>query len=109
MFFHSEIDRKRQTEKDRHKHKHKKLYFLQHSTVEILHTCMHNTKTNQVMKIMKSTKYCLILILKVRSDIGLCNAAGRLFHNVPPLNWTAPRPYDEATENKCNVFLFLVL
>ena len=43
MFFHSEIDRNRQTEKDRHKHKHKKLYFLQHSTIEILHTCMYNT------------------------------------------------------------------
>jgi len=58
MFFHSEIDRNRQTEKDRHKHKHKKLYFLQHSTIEILHTCdscMYNTKTNQVMKITKST------------------------------------------------------
>jgi len=55
MFFHSEIDRNRQTEKDRHKPKHKKLYFLPHSTIEILHTCMYNTKTNQVMKIMKST------------------------------------------------------
>ena len=55
MIFHSEIDRNRQTEKDRHKHKHKKLYFLQHSTIEILHTCMYNTKTNQLMKIMKST------------------------------------------------------
>jgi len=49
-------------------------------------------------------KYCLILILKVPSDIGLCNAAGRLFHNIPPLNWTARRPYDE--NKKINVTFF---
>jgi len=37
-------------------------------------------------------KYCLILILNVRSDIWLCNEYGTLFHNIPPFNWMARRP-----------------
>jgi len=37
-------------------------------------------------------KYCLILILNVRSDIWLCSEYGILFHNIPPLNWMARRP-----------------
>ena len=32
-------------------------------------------------------KYCLILILNIRSDIWLCSENGILFHNIPPLNW----------------------
>ena len=84
MLFHSEIDRKRQTEKDRHKHKHKKLYFLQHSTIEILHTCMQNTKTNQVMKITKSTNS--VVTLDFVMQLVDCSII------IPPLNWTAVGP-----------------
>ena len=54
-------------------------------------------------------KYCLILILNVRSDIWLCSENGILFHNIPPLNWMARRPYVELIECRCNIFSFLVL
>ena len=46
--------------------------------------------------------------MKVPSDTGLCNAAGRLFHNVPILNWTARRPYDEATEKNVTTMDYVV-
>ena len=77
----SQRDRQKKTDRKRQTQALTPEIILPHSTIEIVHTCTHNTKTNQVMKIIKSTKYCLLLILKVPSDTGLCNAAGRLFHN----------------------------
>jgi len=56
-------------------------------------------------------KYCLILILNVQSDIWFCSEYGILFHNIPPLNWMARRPYVELKGPRMQrrIFSFLVL
>ena len=54
-------------------------------------------------------KYNLISFLNLLIDMGFLSGAGRLFHNIGPLNLIDLFPNVECTEDTCKLLQFRVL